>query len=97
MSRTLLQSINYTLLSCGERNVINSIGNLAQLVIQCLRDAASEIATGNRIEDLRSRVAATSWSLDEATLPTAVNNVQGVYFYSSPTGLPATAYDYPTV
>lgn len=97
MARTLLDSVKMVLLSCGERPVINTNGNLAQLVIQCLRDAASEIATGNRIEDLRSRVAATSWSLDEATLPTAVNNIQGVYFYSSPTGLPATAYDYPTI
>lgn len=97
MARTLLQSINYALLSCGERNVINSQGNLAQLVIQCLRDSASEIATGNHIEDLRSRVAASSWTLDEATLPTAVNNIQGVYFYSSPTGVPAATYDFPTI
>lgn len=96
MARTLLSSINYALLSCGERNVINSNGNLPQLVIQCLRDAASEIATGNKLEDLRSRISASSWALDEATLPTSVNQVQGVYFYSSPTGLPSGAYDFPT-
>lgn len=96
MARTLLQSVNYALLSCGERPVINTQGNLAQLVVQCLRDASSEVATGNKLEDLRSRVAASSWSTDEATLPSSVNQIAGVYFYSSPTGLPASAYDYPT-
>lgn len=96
MTRTLLQTVNYALLSCGERPVINTQGNLAQLVIQCLRDAATEVATGNKLEDLRSRITASSWSTDEATLPSSVNQIAGVYFYSSPTGLPESAYDYPT-
>lgn len=97
MARTLLQSVNYALLSCGERPVINTNGNLAQLVVQCLRDSSSEVATGNKLEDLRSRINASSWSTDEATLPSSVNQIAGVYFYSSPTGLPASSYDYPTV
>lgn len=97
MTRTLLQSVNGALLAAGERPLTSSTGNLGDLVKQCLRDAASEVASGNKLENLRTRVAASSWSLDEATLPDSVNHIQGVFFYTSPDGMAETAYDYPTI
>lgn len=97
MARTLLQSVNFTLLTCGERPLISSTGNLGDLVKQCLRDASSEISTGNKLEGLRSRINASSWSVDEATLPDSVNHVEGLYFYTSPDGSPESSYDYPTI
>lgn len=96
MTRTLLESLNASLLIAGERPLPTSAGTLGDLVKQALKDSVSEISTGNKLEGLRSRINASSWLVDEATLPTDLSYIEGVYFYSSPTGLPGVNFDYPT-
>jgi hypothetical protein len=65
------------------------------MVADCIKEALIEVSTSAAWNSLRETVTAASWSGDRATLTETVYRVQGVNWYSSPTGSPASTYDYP--
>jgi hypothetical protein len=85
---------NNILNAAGERSVNSLGGILGNLVLSSIREAALTVSNAATWSELRSIINASSWSSDVATLPTTVYRVKNVFWYTSPNGLPATAYDY---
>lgn len=98
MTRTLLTSVNNTLNLVGENSIQSSstLGGLGSLTKVCLTQSVTEVCTSGRWEFLRSSIQASTWSTSEATLPSTVFQIIGVYWYSSPTGSATSTFDYPT-
>lgn len=93
-TKTRLELINSILLSCGERPLSSSGGTLGSLVNDCIKESLIEVCTSATWNELRDTILGT-FSGDRATLDDSVYEVQGVNWYSSPTGSPAATYDYP--
>lgn len=93
-TKTRIELANSILLSCGERPLSSSGGTLGSLVNDCIKEALLEVCTSSSWNELRTNLLGT-WSGDTATLDTEVYRVQGVNWYSSPTGSAAATYDYP--
>lgn len=85
---------NNILNACGERSQQSLSGVLGNTITSSLTESALFISNSHEWTELRSVINATSWSSDSATLPDDVYRVRNVYWYTSPTGLPATDYDY---
>jgi len=85
---------NNILNSVGERSVTSLGGIIGNTVLSSIKEATLFVCNLAPWSELRSIINASNWSSDVATLPDTVYKVKNVYFYTSPTGLPATTYDY---
>jgi hypothetical protein len=92
-TRTKLQVVNSVLNSVGERALGTSGTQIGSIVVDCIREALFDLSTSASWNELRSFVGGT-WSTDQCTLASNVVKIAGVYWYSSPTGLPESSYDY---
>ena len=93
-TKTRLELINSVLTSVGERPLTASSGTLGTLATDSVKEALIDVCTGNGWNELRDSIVGT-WSGDTATLDPLVYRVQGVTWYSSPTGSALASYDYP--